>query len=189
MPSISKPQRPTGLGRFPLVVLAGTALAVLGGCSGIQSTPEYPKDEMERQYEQYGSLLGGEGGFNLFGGPRRRENTDQGSAGIGVNSYLWRASLDTLAFMPVVSADPFGGVILTDWYSPADTPNERFKVNVYILDRQLRADGIRVAVFRQQRAGGTEWRDSAVTPETQRQLEDAILTRARQLRLASAPQS
>ena len=188
MPRISTPRRRAESRRPSLLLLAGgIALAALAGCGGVQSQAEYPKDELERQYEQYGSLLGGEGGFNLFGPSRRRE--DPGATGIGVNSFLWRASLDTLSFMPVVSADPFGGVILTDWHSPAETPNERFKVNVYILDRQLRADGVRVAVFRQQRVGGAEWRDATVAPETQRQLEDAILTRARQLRLASAPQS
>lgn len=82
----------------------------------------------------------GEGG--LFGGSKSLKD-GEGGGGIGVNSYLWRASLDTLSFMPLSSADPFGGVIITDWYSPAESPGERFKVTVYILDRRLRADGIR----------------------------------------------
>ena len=68
---------------------------------------------------------------------------------LGVNTYLWRATLDTLSTLPLVSADPFGGVIITDWYTPQQTPNERLKVTVYILDRALRADGLRVSVFRQ----------------------------------------
>ncbi|MEQ8194957.1 MAG: DUF3576 domain-containing protein [Rhodospirillales bacterium] len=102
---------------------------------------------------------------------------------IGVNSYLWRASLDTISFMPIKTADAFGGVILTDWHSPAESPNERFKLNVYILDRALRADGIRVAVFRQVLDKGNQWRDAAITKKTARQIEDAILTRARQIRL------
>ncbi len=100
---------------------------------------------------------------------------------IGVNSFLWRASLDIISFMPVASADPFGGVIITDWHSQPDARNERFKLNVYILGRALRADGVRVAVFRQvQSAGG--WKDSAVPKATSTKIEDAILTRARQLR-------
>ena len=103
---------------------------------------------------------------------------------LGVNSYLWHASLDTLAFMPLASADPFGGVIITDWYSAPDDSNERMKVTVYILDRRLRADGIKIAVFRQTHSG-TRWVDATVNPETPTQLEDAILTRARELRLAS----
>ena len=107
-----------------------------------------------------------------------------GKVTLGVNSYLWHASLDTLAFMPLNSADPFGGVIITDWYSAPDDQNERMKVTVYILDRRLRADGIKIAVFRQTNAGGV-WADAAVNPDMSTRLEDAILTRARELRLAS----
>ncbi|HYD30566.1 MAG TPA: DUF3576 domain-containing protein [Azospirillaceae bacterium] len=141
---------------------------------------EYPDPDVKKRYES-GSVLGGEGGFSLFGGNKKKKDED--ASGIGVNSFLWRASLDTLAFMPIASADPFGGVILTDWYSPPNAPNERFKVNLYILDRQLRADGVRVSVFRQARDGG-QWHDSGVSPETAAQLEDTILTRARQLNIA-----
>ena len=107
-----------------------------------------------------------------------------GKVTLGVNSFLWHASLDTLAFMPLASADPFGGVIITDWYSAPDDANERMKVTVYILDRRLRADGLKIAVFRQTRAGAG-WSDAAVNPDTATRLEDAILTRARELRLAS----
>jgi Domain of unknown function (DUF3576) len=103
---------------------------------------------------------------------------------LGVNSYLWHASLDTLAFMPLHSADPFGGVIITDWYSAPETPNERLKVTVYILDRRLRADGIKLTVFRQVATNGV-WQDAAVNPDTATKLEDEILRRARELRLAS----
>lgn len=108
---------------------------------------------------------------------------DAGQTGIGVNAYLWRAALDTVSFMPLASADPFGGVIITDWYTNPDTPNERVKLNVLILDKQLTAAGIGVKVFRQSRGKGG-WVDAKTAPETARQLEDAILTRARQLRIA-----
>lgn len=107
-----------------------------------------------------------------------------GKVTLGVNSYLWHASLDTLSFMPLASADPFGGVIITNWYSAAETPDERMKVTVYILSRSLRADGLKVAVFRQKRTNGA-WIDAQVNPDTATKLEDAILTRARELRLAS----
>jgi hypothetical protein len=108
---------------------------------------------------------------------------------VGVNSYLWHATLDTLSFMPLASADPFGGVIITDWYSAPATPNERLKVTIYIMDRRLRADGIKIAVFRQSRSN-EGWVDTTVNAETATKLEDAILTRARELRLAStAPRS
>jgi hypothetical protein len=107
-----------------------------------------------------------------------------GHVTLGVNSYLWHASLDTLSFMPLHSADPFGGTIITDWYSAPSAPNDRMRVTVYILDRRLRADGLKVTVFRQSQTP-QGWVDAAVNPETAVKLEDAILTRARELRLAS----
>ena len=110
---------------------------------------------------------------------------DNGKLTLGVNSYLWHASLDTLSFMPLASADPFGGVIITNWYSSGDNANERMKVTVYILTRTLRADGLKVAVFRQTRGTDGSWADAQVNPETAAKLEDSILTRARELRLAS----
>ncbi len=119
----------------------------------------------------------------LFGG----ESTPETNTGIGVNSFLWRASLDTVAFMPVASADPFGGVILTDWYTPPAAADERFKLNIFILDRQLRADGVRVAVFRQVRRG-SEWVDAEPGTRTANTLEETILTRARELRVISQAQ-
>ena len=100
-----------------------------------------------------------------------------------VNRYLWAASLETLDFLPVFRADPIAGLILTDWYSNPETPAEQFKVSVYILDTALRADALRVTVFRQTRDPAGAWVDSAVNPATAREIENAILTRARQLRL------
>jgi hypothetical protein len=121
------------------------------------------------------------GGISVGGGG---SNSGGGEAGIGVNSFLWRASLDTLNFMPLASADPFGGVIITDWYSDPTTPAERFKATVYILDTRLRADALNVSIFRQQNVNGA-WTDATVDPETEVQIENAILTRARQLRLST----
>jgi hypothetical protein len=103
---------------------------------------------------------------------------------LGVNSYLWHASLDTMSFLPLVSADPFGGVIISDWYVAPTSPDERLKVTIYIMDRSLRADGLKVVVFRQTR-NGQIWGDAAASPDTAHKLEDSILTRARELRLAS----
>ena len=127
-------------------------------------------------YEKEPSVFGDGGLLNMG------RSDDNSGAGIGVNSFLWRASLDTISFMPLASADPFGGTIITDWYSPPETPNERFKLNVFILDKQLRSDGISVKVFRQNLKKGA-WRDSTATDTTARQLEEAILTRARQMRV------
>jgi len=106
----------------------------------------------------------------------------KGEIGIGVNSFLWRASLDTISFMPLKSADPFGGVILTDWYTSSETPRERIKVDILILGRQLRADGLKVSIFQQKLDHG-QWIDQPAEPATIRELEDIILTRARQLRI------
>ena len=100
---------------------------------------------------------------------------------IGVNSYLWRGALDTVAFMPLVSADPFGGVIITDWYAPPETPQERFKLNVYILGKELRAEALRVSVFHQKQTSG-QWQDVATEQAIATDLEDTILARAEKLR-------
>ena len=113
-------------------------------------------------------------------GSGKASSTPQG-AGIQVNAYLWRATLDTLSFMPLVSADPFGGVIITDWYSPPATPNERFKANAYILSQQMNANAIQVSLFHQVLENG-QWVDAAVDPGTVSGLEDRILSRAADLR-------
>jgi hypothetical protein len=156
----------------------------LFGCAYGDPQSQYPglrrKGQTTPAYGDQASIFG-EGGLNL--GAPQQPGDEGGGAGIGVNSFLWRASLDTVSFMPLVSADPFGGVIITDWYSPPQTPSERFKVNVYILGRALRADGIRAAVFRQE-LQGSAWIDAPVAPSTATDLENAILTRARQLRIA-----
>ena len=103
---------------------------------------------------------------------------------LGVNSYLWRASMETLDFMPLDQVDPFGGVIITDWYANPTVPNERFKATVYILDTNLRADGLKVSIFKQtQTVGG--WQDANIDADTARKIENAILTRARQLFIAT----
>jgi hypothetical protein len=167
------------------LVLAAAAAGLLPGCSGVRSEADMPEQLGSSPTFQYpeGSIFGPGGlSLTLFGDGE--EEAGPGEPGIGVNSFLWRASLDTVSFMPITSADPFGGVILTDWHSPSGSQDERFKVNVYILDRQLRADGLRVAVFRQVREDGT-WVDAPVDDETGTLLEDTILTRARELRLAA----
>jgi alpha-beta hydrolase superfamily lysophospholipase len=100
---------------------------------------------------------------------------------IGVNAYLWRASLETLSFMPLVQTDSNGGVIVTDWYTNPKNPTERVKVTVSILDQDLRADALRVAASRQVSQSG-QWVDAPVQAATVQKLEDIILTKARDLR-------
>ncbi|WP_431469186.1 DUF3576 domain-containing protein [Sphingosinithalassobacter sp. LHW66-3] len=106
---------------------------------------------------------------------------------IGVNSYLWRASLDTLSFMPLLQTDSNGGVIVTDWYVNPNVQNERMKVTVTILDQDLRADALRVAALRQVNQNG-QWVEAPVQAATVQRLEDIILTRARDLRRAALVQ-
>lgn len=128
------------------------------------------------------ALLAACGGSDK-GDPARNATLIGAKGTTTVNRYLWAASLETLDFLPVMRADPVSGLLLTDWYSNPETPGERFKVSVYILDTALRADALRVSVFRQERGAGAEWVEASVNPATARELENAILTRARQLRL------
>lgn len=125
----------------------------------------------------------GGGGGNPSRNAALAEYDGKGAQAATVNRYLWAASLETLDFLPVFSADPISGLIITDWYSNPEAPSERFKTNVYILDSALRADALRVSVFRQERQEDGTWVDAAVNPATAREIENAILSRARELRL------
>ena len=118
------------------------------------------------------------------GGSKDRPKADIAAAKvttIGVNSYLWRASLETLSFMPLVQTDSNGGVIVTDWYANPNSPTERMKLTVTILDQDLRADALRVAGSRQVNQGG-QWVDAPLQAATVQKLEEIILTKARDLR-------
>ena len=167
----------------PLTVFALTlTLFLLAGCGIPVTRPESggEKDKFDRDVETAGKLGGGDGLLNEM--IRGRSSSDGGGSGIGVNAFLWQASLDSLSFLPLASADSFGGVIITDWYPDPDGTAVRYKLNVYILGRELRADILRVAVFKQQRVSG-QWVDLGENPDLVTRIEDAILTRARQLRI------
>jgi hypothetical protein len=129
--------------------------------------------------------LGGDDSGAIFGvgkgASSDRAQGGGGGAGIGVNAFLWRGALDTIAFMPLASADPFGGVIITDWYTPPGTSGERFKATIYILSRDLRSDGIRVNIYRQVLQDG-QWVDAAVAESTVGDIENKVLARARHMR-------
>ena len=117
-------------------------------------------------------------------GGRERPQADLAAAQvttIGVNSYLWRASLEAVSFAPLLQADSAGGVIVTDWYANPENPGERVKLTISILDQDLRADAVRVAASRQVNQGGN-WVDAPVQAATVQKLEDIILTKARELR-------
>lgn len=167
--------------KLPTVTLAGAAM-IVAGCADVPVEYSYPTSGPggKPTYEKQDKLTGPDG-LDLFSlGKDGKPAT--GGGGVAVNAFLWRASLDTLSFMPLSSADPFGGVIITDWYAPPQSQGERFKITIYILDRALRSDGIRANVFRQERSGN-QWVDSTVDPKLGKDLEDAILTRARQIRI------
>jgi hypothetical protein len=107
---------------------------------------------------------------------------------IGVNSWLWQASLYTIQFMPLATIDSAGGVIVTDWYQNPERPNERMKVQILILDAALRADALQVSATRQTLQGG-QWVQAPVRAGTVQRLEEIILERARNLRqAATAPE-
>ena len=117
-------------------------------------------------------------------GGRDRPKADLAAANIntiGVNSYLWRAALETISFAPLLQADSAGGVLVTDWYTNPANPGERVKLTVVILDQDLRADALRVAASRQVAQAGT-WVEAPVQAATVQKLEDIILTKARELR-------
>lgn len=165
--------------KFPILASLLTAAVVISGCA---YTPfedvNEDQDPADTNYETRKTVFGEGGIGNLLG---NSNNNDSGGA-IGVNSFLWRASLETISFMPINTADAFGGVIITDWFSPPESPGERFKLNVYILGRTLRADGVKVSVFRQVRDPSGNWTDSEVPEATAPKVEDSILTKARILR-------
>lgn len=173
-----------------LAAVGGLGLSACGGSS--QSTYPEPSPTSDQsipnpkqgEADPKGGGLFGRDGLVLSGGSQSEAARSAGGAagGIGVNAFLWRATLDTLSFMPLSNADPFGGVVLSDWYSPAQSPDERMKVSVYILDTRLRADALKVSVFRQTKQGAGAWNDAAVSPDTQIRIENAILNRARELK-------
>jgi hypothetical protein len=171
---------------LPAALIAGLAVAA---CSSDKPNPT------AANYEGLGSgsagdvttaRMGGEDSGIIFGTNKGGKDdgtggSTAGGTGIGVNAFLWRGALDTIAFMPLASADPFGGVIITDWYAPPGTSGERFKATIYILSRNLRSDGVRVNIFRQVLENG-QWVDAAVSETTVADIENKVLERARRMR-------
>jgi hypothetical protein len=155
-----------------------TAALALTGCGGQPTTTTSIYNPQTSTLP--GAMATNSAGTSLFTFGKGAGGTANQATQIQVNAYLWRATLDTLAFMPLVSADPFGGVIITDWYIPPATPNERFKVNAYILSKQMTADAVQVSVFHQVQQNG-QWVDSAADPSTASGLEDRILAQAADL--------
>ncbi len=177
----------TKYAKFITIIIIAVSLSA---CSNIKKEASYPTRDGRSPSDkiiysdQKKDTIWGEGetlASRFFG---KNKEDAQGGSGIGVNSFLWRASLDTISFMPVNSADPFGGVIITDWYEDPDVSGERFKMNIYIMDRQLRSDGVKVSVFKQKLDKNGSWRDAKVATDTNLKIENTILTRARELKVA-----
>jgi hypothetical protein len=166
-----------------IAVSTGTAISLLAlsACGGGSSGTTATVNNYQNQGLPAGQSASDGRPLIVVGGSK---NAGGQGTGIQVNAYLWRATLDTLSFMPLVSADPFGGVVITDWYSPPATPNERFKANAYILSQQMTANAIQVSLFHQILQNG-QWTDAPVDPNTVSGLEDRILSRAADLRAAA----
>jgi hypothetical protein len=174
---------------FKFAFLGLVSTLIITGCDSANLDYSYPRRGQDGlpTYEKETAGIFGEGGLTIFDSEgSSSDKNGTANSGIGVNSFLWRASLDTVAFMPLISADPFGGVIITDWYGPSASKNERYKITLFILGTSLRSDGIRAKVFRQESTTGDNWKDTSADQKLDRDLEDAILTRARQLRITSS---
>ena len=161
---------------------AAVCLTLLAGCGlPVRQTTNAEYDQ-SYQDKHIGSMSSDD---TLFSFGRGNTPADADGGGLGVNAFLWRGALETLSFMPLASADPFGGVIITDWYQPPASSGERFKATAYILGRQLRADGVRVSIYRQVQQGA-QWVDAPVTNATATDIENKVLARARELKTQSS---
>ncbi len=177
-----------GAAALGLVALA----AVTSGCGeNLAAAPEdraQPSPNVGREARgNPEDTVFGEGGVtinNALDGSLFGEDEGPGGGALPVNRYLWQASLDTLSFMPLASTDPFTGVIATEWATTPENPDQRFKVSAYILSHELQASSLRVAVFREDRTEDGVWVPRPVSTETVTRLENAILTRSRQIRIA-----
>ena len=168
---------------YHLAFCAAAMLLMLSACGYVESTrAERP---INRDY-QSGSLLTGadQAGVNLT----QLFTPSPSSGNLPVNAILWRAALDTIAVIPIDDIDTFSGTILSEWYPHPANADERIKVALFVVDRELRADGIRAQVYVQQRQGST-WADTGQDKALGARLEDLILTRAREIRATTIQQS
>ncbi len=167
-----------------LISLCGLLVACGGGSttSSSDKQDEYPKTWRDRQLEDMGKLTGEEG-LVIFGG---KSKSAAASQGINVNSYLWRASLDVVHKMPLISADPFGGVILTDWYLVGgESAKERYKLSIYVVGAELRSDAVRVAAFKQILDKKGNWGEAIGNDALATEIENKILLKARAIKYKS----
>lgn len=162
---------------FSLVCILSDCSADLAPKEG-QEAP-IGRDEA-RKYAD-GRLLGDD--FLLFGAQKKYDPNAGGT--MRVNPHLWQASLDVTSFMPLASSDAAGGVIITDWYTSGDKPNERIKLTINISDRVLRSDALKIIMYKQAKGRNGDWVNATVDASAMRQMEDLILTKARDLKVRS----
>lgn len=156
--------------------------SLLGGCGADLAPAEGQQAPLSREdarKNNFGKLFGDE--FLFFGESKKFDSNVP--MGVRVNPYLWQASLDVLSFIPLASADANGGVIITEWYSVPEKPGERVKITAQVNDRQLRADAVNIIIYKQIRTKTGEWIGAMVEPSVMRDMEDIILTKARQLKI------
>ena len=149
-------------------------------------TPE--KDRLalldaENRLRSGGGLFGKKG--MSLGGIGNSEKTATATIGLPINPYLWKGSLETIDFMPLASADPFAGIIITDWYTSQNTPNERCKINIFIRGHKMKTDNLKVNSFCQSLLNG-QWVDIKNNIDNDARLENAILNKAKKIRLSQS---
>lgn len=98
-----------------------------------------------------------------------------------VSPVLWEAAHNALDFAGISSEDPVTGLLVTKWYSPTGKPDERLRINAYVLSRALRSDSLSVTIERQVRSPTGQWTNTPIARDTVLGLENAILQRARQI--------
>lgn len=179
-------------GRPAMHAALGALALIVAACGGGNYAADDervgPRAGPEREFDPDAPTVFGDDGLNI--GTIRSTSTDifgggdEGEGRLPVNKYLWQASLDTLSFLPLASSDPFSGVIATEWGANPAAPGERYKVSAFVTSAALSAASLKVAVYREVQGEDGQWLPAPVSAETVRQLEDAILTRAREIRIA-----
>ena len=143
---------------------------------------ELAMSDAENRLRSGGGLFGKKAGIGGTMGNKESNNAIS-SIGMPINPYLWKGSLETIGFMPLSSADPFGGIIITDWYSDGQTINERCKINIFIKGLELKTSNLKVNTFCQS-FENNRWIDLPTSASQSAQLENAILNKAKRIKLA-----
>lgn len=168
--------------KLSLLVITALLLVNLSSTAGEN---KYPKSSRDQRKENFGSVIGGDekgaGGFNLFNLGKKSDTSEY--KGLGVNVYLWKASLEVISFMPIAISDSSGGVITTEWSEDLDHPGERYKINILIKSTELNTHSLKVTVFKQTLQDNI-WRSVKPSDQIVSDIEDKILTKARKLKLS-----